>query len=65
MIICRFKIVITPIFSLLDSTIYDFLRYGMLKGIVTVRLNVHLAILYKFYLFILNIYKIYIYIRFY
>lgn len=65
MIICRFQIVITPIFSLLDSTIYDFLRYGMLKGIVTVRINVHLSILYKFYLFILNIYKIYIYIRFY
>ncbi len=65
MFFCRLVIIRIPIFPLLDSTIYDFLRYRMLKDIVTVRINVYLSILYKFYLFILNIYKIYIYIRFY
>lgn len=62
MIICRFQIIIIPNFPLLDSTIYDFLRYAMLQGFVTVRIYVHLSVLYKFCLYIFNIYIRYIFI---
>lgn len=65
MIICRLYILLTPIFPSLNSAIYDFLRYGILKSLVTVRENGCSFVLYKFYLYTLNIYKIYIYIRFY
>ena len=65
MIICRFYTVLIANFVLLDSAIYDFLRYGMLKSLVIVEIKPYLLFLYKFYLYILNIYKIYIYIRFY
>ncbi len=65
MIICRFYTLLMAIFVLLDFAVYDFLRYSMLKFLVTVRIRAYLLDLYKFYLYILNIYKIYIYIRFY
>lgn len=52
MIICRFQIILIPYFQLLNYTIYDFLRYALLKGFVTVRIDIHLSVLYKFYLYI-------------
>ncbi|CAI8813793.1 hypothetical protein EMIT019CA3_210033 [Bacillus pseudomycoides] len=65
MIICSFYINIMPTFPLLNTTIFDFLRYSIFRILVTVRATSYLLVLYKFYLYILNIYKICIYIRFY